>query len=532
MQKRNYDVSTNKKGNGMSKKLFLLAFLFVLSMLTTNADAMFLYENVYYEPVNDSVAEVVKARRTGRYFTITIPQTVEYENRTYAVEGIRNRAFAENQIDTLVIGNNVKRIGEYAFKNAVVENVKTSLKTWLNIDFEGGESTPVVGYHVYATIEKDDKYYELKTVNHRANVFFDGVLVDSIIIPKNVKKIKDWVFTGFKLKYLNADSVNEIGVGSFRSAEINEFSVSKALKTIGDTAFYESYMKKNVGDFNGVKDIGVVAFGNAVGLETPPFGDSIETIGDYAFYPCLYYEEGRKTKIGKSIKFIGVGNSSLFWGDELNIADIGAWMNAVVDSKIIGLPKKVYVAGKEMTPKDTLVIPETVSYVGPTNMLVFCKSCSSVVIPQTVTSIARFAFFNRSDPYTAGNINLFSYLKSIIVENPTPPLANWETFPVDVYRNCELVVPKGAESAYLNAEPWRQFTKFSGVDDVERDGAAVRVSVSGCEIMVDGAAANAVVEAYSASGQLVYKGTAGTFTVPGKGIYIVRVRGKAIKVAV
>lgn len=86
----------------------------------------------------------------------------------------------------------------------------------------------------------------MKTVNHRANVFFDGVLVDSIIIPKNVKKIKDWVFTGFKLKYLNADSVNEIGVGSFRSAEINEFSVSKALKTIGDTAFYESYMKKKL----------------------------------------------------------------------------------------------------------------------------------------------------------------------------------------------------------------------------------------------------------------------------------------------
>lgn len=114
----------------------------------------------------------------------------------------------------------------------------------------------------------------------------------------------------------------------------------------------------------------------------------------------------------------------------------------------------------------------------------------------------------------------------------TPHSAFEDTFVKWMYERVDLVVPEEAREAYLKAYPWYLFTKFSGVDGVKRDGSAVSVNVSGCEITVNGTATNSVVEVYSAGGQLVYKGTAVTFTVPGKGIYIVRTCGKAIKVAV
>ena len=61
---------------------------------------------------------------------------------------------------------------------------------------------------------------------------------------------------------------------------------------------------------------------------------------------------------------------------------------------------------------------------------------------------------------------------------------------------------------------------------------AVKVTVAGNEISVEGAGDSDVVEVYTVSGQLVYSGQARTVAVPTPGIYLVKVAGQTAKVIV
>ena len=70
----------------------------------------------------------------------------------------------------------------------------------------------------------------------------------------------------------------------------------------------------------------------------------------------------------------------------------------------------------------------------------------------------------------------------------------------------------------------------SSVDDIAEDNAIKVYGMNG-NIMISGNSDLVATEVYSVSGQLVYKGTDTTISVPAKGIYIVRVAGQTFKVA-
>lgn len=70
----------------------------------------------------------------------------------------------------------------------------------------------------------------------------------------------------------------------------------------------------------------------------------------------------------------------------------------------------------------------------------------------------------------------------------------------------------------------------SGVEDVVSEETAIRV-VDGC-IVIDGTAADAAVEVYDMTGKAVYRGAAAEIPSMPRGIYIVRIGGKSVKVAV
>ena len=106
----------------MMRKLSLLILMMLLPMLAS-ADAVEIngiYYNLYAE---DNTAEVVegKAKYTGDYYKgdVVIPESIEFEGKTYCVTKIGSTAFWFSSVTSVIIPNTVTAIGSSAFKGCI-----------------------------------------------------------------------------------------------------------------------------------------------------------------------------------------------------------------------------------------------------------------------------------------------------------------------------------------------------------------------------------------------------------------------------
>ena len=144
---------------------------------------------------------------------------------------------------------------------------------------------------------------------------------------------------------------------------------------------------------------------------------------------------------------------------------------------------------------------------------------TSVTIPKSVTNISEGAFYGCSG------------LKLIDVYAKMPPFCRNVVFYNVNKQTCKLVVPGKSLEAYKSATTWKDFYNITaGIDGTKAD--EVKVTATGDEITITGAAGDAVVEVYGVNGALVYRGNDKSVAVPSAGIYVVRVAGRTIKVAV
>lgn len=154
-----------------------------------------------------------------------------------------------------------------------------------------------------------------------------------------------------------------------------------------------------------------------------------------------------------------------------------------------------------------------------TNSFYRCTKLKSITIPNSVTNINDYAFYDCTG------------LKVIDIYAKTPPSCWNSSFRNVDTQTCKLVVPAESLEAYKNADIWKDFYNITaGIDGTKAD--EVKVTATGNEITVTGAAYDAVVEVYGVNGALVYRGNGKSVAVPSAGVYVVRVAGKAIKVAV
>lgn len=220
-------------------------------------------------------------------------------------------------------------------------------------------------------------------------------------------------------------------------------------------------------------------------------------------------------------------------------------------------PLKVTIAGEDVVigdnafdnaKMDELNITGTVKKIGTGSGAVFyATQMTQLVFPEGLETIDGFGSFGASTKLTkvefpstlvnAGHISFMSCnaLTEVICKATTPPamfFPGGQLFSGSAPKNAILYVPAGTEAAYGAADGWKQFPTIKAI--VETGVAANRVNgakvtARGGVINVEGAEGD--VEVYNAVGQLLYKGAADAISVAGKGVHIVKVNGKAVKVA-
>lgn len=470
---------------------------------------------------------------------------------------IGKEAFVGNHtITTITIPENVKTIEALAFMGSAITTIEgfQGVEEICDSGMEYSEFTSLKLGPAFRKMGKSafwggkiqsldmSEVTKLETIEETALAQTD---LTSIRIPACVKNI-----VPSALNYNESLTVVEVDPGNTVYASRDNVIYSKDFKEL---CLYPGALPQN--EFTvpaGVTSIGSSAFCSANNLTKVTLSDECETLGADAFSSSKNLKEvvfkGNLTTVGDEA-FQGTGIEQIFIPAKWD-------MGKRVFTSCRELKDAEFEEGRKILPQETfykciklnsVALPESLETIGAA-ALGDCFSLTQIVVPDNVTTVGEWAFSMLNGPsgYTqlttvilGEKVNYIgeqcfagtSTLEEIYSLNPTPPAMHDGFVPI-TFSEATLYVPENSLEAYKSAAPWSSFSTIetipgSGVEDIEADGTVNDVKIENGQIIVD---SDAMVEIYTATGQMVYSGTGCSFTAPASGIYIVRVNGKPSKV--
>ena len=276
-------------------------------------------------------------------------------------------------------------------------------------------------------------YYSItdwNTVEVARPDYYDSYSGD-IIIPSTVTVEMSMYYETYTETY----TVTGIGYNAFNGAYISSISLPNTIEYIGDNAFYDCSYLQEFTIPNSVYYIGSSAFGYCTGLTSIEIPNSVQDIDWNAFYCCT----------------------------GLTSVQISSSVNAL------------YGTFFGCTSLTQVEIPASVQYLDGT--FKNCTSLATILIPSSVTNLGYNTF------YGCDNLNV------ITCEAVTPPLtSDNDSFSQSVYELAKLYVPVGTVSTYASANVWERFVNIFEIGsvvtigDVDGDG---RVSIADLTYLVD-----------------------------------------------
>lgn len=281
--------------------------------------------------------------------------------------------------------------------------------------------------------------------------------------------------------------------------------------------------------------IGLSAFELCSGLKKVVINDACESIDAYGFRAC--YDLADIT-IGKSVAKFGEGafwNTAYYSQRDIVIRDMATFVQAKFGTSDVAgywptssptcYYSKLYLEDKDH-PITHLNIPEGVTIIRSSHALFYIPEVKSITLPTTMKTLNGQAL-NSSD-------KTWDFIECWAA---TPPDVEDSSFVTSyAYKYTKLYVPTGSLSAYKNHKYWGKFQNIEekniseGVESVGFDTPDVYAANG--QIIVSGANAGAQIDVYSIDGKHVYTGQETAINTPAHGIYIVRVAGKTVKLAV
>jgi len=273
-----------------------------------------------------------------------------------------------------------------------------------------------------------------------------------IVFPKTAKAEVYMTTSDNKLHYtLNADG--SVAIRGMPYETITDESVAipesingKKVTSIGDMAFaHRDYPFKEIIIPSSVISIGRSAFSGNKSLESITLPDTINEIGEYAFYECGNL---------KSVKTDGTGATSGTGGTGIGKLSFGSCTSL----ENVSIPASVNYIGTDAFDRceslNSVSIPDSVQGIGEMAFY-FCKSLKTISIPGTAKTIEKSAFLSCSSLESAifgdgvESIGGYAFCGCENLKNVTMP-DTVSYIGTSAYNGCEKLVDISLPSSLKN----------------------------------------------------------------------------------
>lgn len=301
------------------RKWFLLFIIAALPLAVSADEVKYgdLWYNTYEEDAatgTAAYAEVISSRDYTYSGDITIPASIVYNEYTYPVTAISERAFEScSEVTSVVISEGIETIGLCAFMSCnnmtsvMIPSSVTQIDPWafsfcnnlvsviskIDIPFEIDQSVfslnneEVEGKTVYTLSQAILYVPEGKTSSYQSftgwNMFID--ILEGDLIEGTDGTFNYACATGSKVATLVSGDYSGLSNITIPSTATID-GVVYAVKTIGKEAFFNCYNLESVTFSEGLNAIRYYAFGYCYNAEFSSLPSSIKVIDDNAFFNC------------------------------------------------------------------------------------------------------------------------------------------------------------------------------------------------------------------------------------------------------
>ena len=268
------------------KQKILLFVLILLAPLTASAQIYADIDGISYSlnSANGHNYAWVYGATSSNVSTVTIPETVTYENVTYTVELIRKEAFHDyEKLTTVSIPRTVTEIEADAFKNckALTAVHITDVAAWCKINFAGFKSNPLYyAHHLFLNGEEVTSLVIPEGVTSVGQyAFYLCNYITSVTIPSTLKSAGDQAFYCYYLTAVHITDLRAWCEIDFASASSNPLSLAHHLYLNGE----------EVTEWEMPSDMTIIkfaTFSGCTGLTSVTLKKGLYEIDGYAFYQC------------------------------------------------------------------------------------------------------------------------------------------------------------------------------------------------------------------------------------------------------
>jgi len=538
----NYIQYSKNPSTAMKQSIKLTIMLMALLLLPSSILAHdYEVDGIYYN-IKDGYAAVTyqgtsMTQYKGEYSgDVTIPAVVTMDGTTYPVTTIEGFAFYGcPELTSITIPNSITSVYRYAFSgcNGLTRVDITDLAAWCNIYFETSDANPLdKAHHLFVNgseVKNLEIPYSVTSIGQFAFAgcsaftsiylsltevigdfaFSDCSGLSGAVIPETVSSIGRSIFSDCpNIEYLEVERTNPyyespdfcsaiiekatntivmgcknttipyyvqtIGYGAFSGCTgLTSIDIPSSVATIAAYAFDSCTELSTINFSEGLTTVEKSAFSYCSSLDDVLFPNTLTSIGDFAFYEC---DALKSVSLGYSITDIGThafiysSLSSINIPATVKSIGTGAFQECALTSI------KVNSANQYYDSRDNCnAIIETAS-----NKLLF--GCQSTVIPNTVTAIEDYAFYNCNGLTT---INIPNGVTSIgecafCVSNNLTEVNSYITdlsavsvgdqafyrYP-NTYDNRTLRVPYATASAYQSNSHWGPY--FGNIVEMESE---------------------------------------------------------------